>query len=409
MTINTQVYSRGDRLWCMGAKWFPVSRNATLNRAAVREARGYKATHTAIDEPNRQFALTDLSHAAARPSWRQPCYSAALAVRDALAAQAHHVYAVFELADDRYYLVGVVNRRVLLAGDQLLESEDVARAIFEGFQQTREWPNAVRIAPARWRIPDTVEDGIGHYLDDAKPDRATALRRPSAFSLWHYAAAVATVVAAYTTLEPVLFPPPPPPQRAVEAPSGDAASWEPLPATFASLSDASLWCAQMETQLLRHHPTGWPLEQAKCTDQGMDARYSRDEKAPYRYVLAVPGMTIADDSMSARYNEPAPPLPQHPLSLDALPAVDAVTATLRDAAGTLRATLKITEMRPKLRGDPAKAPPPPRWLRLEWTLTVTDPPSVWRVPLSRLSATTLTSVFFKAGTTTVEAITYALR
>jgi hypothetical protein len=402
--ISTHVYSRSGRLWAMGAKWFPVGRDQSPAQEAVRERAHYGATHAVFSD--RGFALFDLSKGKSYRDIFRIYYSAAMVLRDALTTERPHLYAAFEMGDGCFYLVTVVNRRLLVTGDQLFESEDDAKAAFSSFPVRREWEAAHKVAPKRWNVPGTVEVAIGPYLDAAKPLRTQRLGRPIYLPMWTYAAAPAVALAAYWYVLPLFMPEPP---KTVRAPLSGAptAEWETLPQQIPAFAVASDRCVLANRQFLARQPAGWPLSTVTCSAMAASAVFMRTDGAPYRYAAALREGTPSADSSSITVTTAVDPSP--PVSTEHMAGQTEITGALRDATGALRASVEIAVKQPGLRGDPAAAPPPPPWVRMEWTFTTTQPPALWREALTELPATTIRAITTNATTTKIEATTYARR
>jgi hypothetical protein len=392
--IVTNIYERNGRLWALGGKAFPVARDKSPSREAVRERKHYDATHAVFSDG--MFSLYDLNRSATRRGFRR-VYSAALVLRDGLTTEHPHVFAAFDLADGCYYLLAIVNRRIMVQGDQILASETDAKAFFASYGGIREWGSAYKIAPKRWGIAGARETGLGAYLDAAKPGRAHRLTRPFHLSAMVTVPPLAAAAAAYWFGLPLLAPPP------VQAPrmsTAVAAEWERLPLDAPRLAGAALRCEAMRAPFYERQPPGWPMVSFTCGGSSASGVFTRTDGAPFRFA----SMALDDATPSADAADTVP------LTVDQLPGRRKVEAALRDAAGTLRATVEINVRQPALNGDPSSAPPPPPWTRLEWSFTTSAPSSLWLEPLAALPATTLRGISIgAAGATKIEGTTYVLR
>lgn len=405
--IVTHVYEREGRLWALGGKAFPVGRDKSPSKEAVRERKHYDATHAVFSDGS--FSLYALNNSTARRGFRR-VYSAAFVLRDGLTTEHPNLFAAFDLADGCYYLLAIVNRRLMVQGDQILSSEADAKAFFASYGGIREWGSAYKIAPKRWGIAGAREIGLGSYLDAAKPTRAHRLTRPFHLSAMVVLPPMAAAAAAYWFGLPLLAPPP------VQAPhmsTAVAAEWERLPVEAPRLAAAAERCEAMRAPLYERQPPGWPLVSVSCGEASVSGVYSRTDGAPFRFAsLAMSDATPSADSSSYTLTLALPKIDadRSPLRVDQLPGRRTVEAAMRDAAGTLRATVELNVRNPALNGDPSSAPPPPPWTRLEWSFTTSAPWALWREPLAALDATTLRAITIGAGgATKIEGTTYVLR
>lgn len=396
MTAGTLILAGAEADFALGLSWQGPRKGHSVRAECAREARKSKATHALVG--GRQYALANTAGQEHQPARGRPCYSAALAAAAALRATT--LFGAFAL-DGGTYVVARVNNLFLPDGDQFFSDDNEAKAFFERYTHTPQWPTAARCAPAHWKMPGTQEAALDDILAEAP---ATApLSTPPLPRVFYVAGGLALVVCVGgLAFQLGAF--------SKAGPARSTAQYEALPASIVPFGTAAAGCVQGVTNLRREKTIpGWPVARWQCDGNTVTLNLARTAGAPRVWGIAEIGVLVADDLESASIPAPVAGVPvPAPVRLEDLLSASEAMRRVRLVAGTLKGTVSFATAPPRLfgKGDP---PAPPPWLRLNWTVTTPFPPDYWIAPLAELPASSLGTVTRDTKTAVITGTSYVRR
>ncbi|MDA8232807.1 MAG: type 4b pilus protein PilO2 [Magnetospirillum sp.] len=393
MISQTVFLANGPQEYAFGLQWFQAQGIGDIGKQAFALARKANATHYTLRKLRGQYGLANvtdrqmtLRHIA------KPWQSAAATLAEAISGT---WIAALPLAGNRYYVVAVINGRILTgdSGDVVFSTEDDAKTHVDTLLKHNKFQTVY--APPEWRIQHSKTLDLAATLTKRRGSTLASVRFWSVhFKPWQYAAAgTAAAIFAGTTIYIIAAH-----HRAAER-AALAARHRPViirPTITPAGATLARCASTLPLMLYAMAIPGFDNETATCDANTATLTTRVKPNNPISVIRSyAPQAIFTNDHRTAdvpfHFHNPLPTA-----------AVAPPFWTLNQYKTALANIAEPAEAQPDTDNHPPSPIPACGCQTYQWTITTAAPPEMWLDPLAQIPNTsvTLASVAMAAGTMT---------